>query len=253
MFQIDRVMIGQDLKGKKILITGATSGIGEGLAHSLSQFGCELYLTGRNEKKLAELEDLFENVTCIKADICETGDIEKLVNSIDELDGVVNSAGIVRPFPIKFINQKQIDKLFDINYNGPVSLISLLFKQKKINKGASLVFMSSISSRFPHKGGALYSGSKAAINSYSKTLALEYADKKIRSNVILAAMVKTPLFDEAEQAVSKEMMDKHGELYPLGFGEVEDISKACVFLLSNASKWITGTELVMDGGLTAGQ
>jgi NAD(P)-dependent dehydrogenase (short-subunit alcohol dehydrogenase family) len=246
-------MIGQDLARKKILITGATSGIGEGLANILSNLGCELYITGRDEGKLAALKDRLENVTCIKADFCKTGDIENLANSIDELDGIVNSAGIVRPFPIKFINQKQINKLFDINYTGPVNLVSLLFKQKKINKGASLVFMSSISSKFPHKGGALYSGSKAAINSYSKTIALEYADKKIRSNVILAAMVKTPLFDEAERAVSKELMDKHGEQYPLGFGEVEDISNACVFLLSNASKWITGTELVMDGGLTAGQ
>ena len=112
--------------------------------------------------------------------------------------------------------------------------------------------MSSISSHFAHKGGALYSGSKAAVNAYSKTIALEYASQKIRSNVISAAMVKTPIFDEAEKAVSKEMMDKHGEHYPLGFGEPEDVANAILFLLSNAAKWITGTELVMDGGLTAG-
>ena len=113
--------------------------------------------------------------------------------------------------------------------------------------------MSSISSQFPHKGGALYSGAKAAINTYSKTIALEYAIKNIRSNVINAAMVKTPIFDEAEKAITKKMMDKHGERYPLGFGSPEDIANAIIFLLSDGSKWITGTEIKMDGGLTAGQ
>jgi len=113
--------------------------------------------------------------------------------------------------------------------------------------------MSSISSQFPHKGGALYSGTKAALNTYSKTIALEYATQKIRSNVISAAMVRTPLFDDAEKAVTKEMMDKHGEAYPLGFGNPEDVANATLFLLSGASRWITGTAIVMDGGLTAGQ
>ena len=189
----------------------------------------------------------------VVADLREESQIESLVSQIDSLDGVVLSSGVVRPFPIKFIGEKQIDSLFGINYNGPVVLTSKLFRAKKINDGASIVFMSSISSKFPHKGGALYSGTKAALNAYSKTIALEYSNKNIRSNVISAAMVKTPLFDEAEKAITKEMMDKHGEAYPLGFGEPLDIANAMVFLLSGASRWITGTEIVMDGGLTAGQ
>lgn len=240
---------------KTILITGASSGIGAEAAILLANNGATIILSGRNEERLkAILEKLpAGNHKIITAELTDSSDIDSLVQSIKTLDGIVHSAGIVKPFPVKFINTKQIKQLFGINYEGPVLLTSRLFKAKKISNGASIVFMSSISSKFPHKGGALYSGSKAALNAFSKTIALEYAPQKIRSNVISAAMVKTPLFDEAEKAITKEMMDKHGEHYPLGFGEPEDIANAMLFLLSDASKWITGTELIMDGGLTAGQ
>lgn len=243
------------LNNKVILVTGASSGIGAQTAITAAEMGATVILSARNKERLEEtLEKLpAGNHKIIAADLSEETQIETLVSEIDSLDGLVLSSGIVRPFPIKFIGEKQINSLFGINYNGPVVLTSKLFRAKKINDGASIVFMSSISSKFPHKGGALYSGAKAALNAYSKTIVLEYSNKKIRSNVISAAMVKTPLFDEAEKAITKEMMDKHGEAYPLGFGEPIDIANAMVFLLSDASRWITGTEIVMDGGLTAGQ
>ncbi|TQD37710.1 SDR family NAD(P)-dependent oxidoreductase [Haloflavibacter putidus] len=242
------------LENKTILISGASSGIGAQTAITLSQAGAKLILTARNTERL---ENVFNQLDgdkhqFITADLTQAEDFEKLLNKVPALDGIVHSAGMVRPFPVKFIGEKQIDQMFGVNYKATILLTSRLFKAKKINKQASLVFMSSISSHFAHKGGALYSGSKAAVNAYSKTIALEYAPQKIRSNVISAAMVKTPIFDEAEKAVSKEMMDKHGEHYPLGFGKPEDVANAILFLLSNAAKWITGTELVMDGGLTAG-
>jgi NAD(P)-dependent dehydrogenase (short-subunit alcohol dehydrogenase family) len=243
------------LKNKKILITGASSGIGAEAALTCAKMGATVILTARNRERLKKTYNLLPegNHSIIGADLTINEEIEELVYQITQIDGIVHSSGIVRPFPVKFIGTKQIDEMFNINYKGPVLLTSKLFRAKKIKKGASLVFMSSISSKFPHKGGALYSGTKAALNTYSKTIALEYASQKIRSNVISAAMVKTPLFEEAEKAITKEMMDKHGEQYPLGFGEPKDIANAIVYLLSNASKWITGTELVMDGGLTAGQ
>ncbi len=243
------------LENKTILVTGASSGIGEQVAISIAELGAKVILSARNierlEGVLAKLKGSEHEI--IPADLTNEEEVIDLVNKVEELDGFVQSSGIVRPFPVKFIGQKQINEMFGVNYQAPVLLVSKLFKSKKIKPKASLIFMSSISSHFPHKGGALYSGSKAAINSYSKTIALEYAPQQIRSNVISAAMVRTPLFDEAEKAVTKEMMDKHGEHYPLGFGEPEDVANAIIFLLSDASKWITGTELVMDGGLTAGQ
>jgi NAD(P)-dependent dehydrogenase (short-subunit alcohol dehydrogenase family) len=242
------------LENKTILVTGASSGIGAQTAISVSEQGATVILSARNESKLEEtLSKLSgENHKIIIADLTKTADIEELVNKVENIDGIVHSSGIVRPFPIKFIDEKHIQEMFEINYNAPVLLMSKLFKTKKINKEASIVFMSSISSHFSHKGGALYSSAKAAINSYSKTIALEFSRQKIRSNVISAAMVKTNIFNEAEGVISKELMDEHGKDYPLGFGEPEDVANAIIFLLSDAAKWITGTEIVMDGGLTAG-
>lgn len=243
------------LKNKTILVTGASSGIGAETSIKVAEMGANLILSARNKKRLKKTFAKLPkgNHQIIPADLTNSEDIQVLIKNIKGIDGIVHSSGIVRPFPIKFIGTKQINEMFDINYQGPVLLTSQLFRAKKINNGASLVFMSSISSQFPHKGGALYSGAKAAINTYSKTIALEYAIKNIRSNVINAAMVKTPIFDEAEKAITKKMMDKHGERYPLGFGSPEDIANAIIFLLSDGSKWITGTEIKMDGGLTAGQ
>ncbi len=242
------------LSGKNILITGASSGIGAQTAISCSNQGATLILTARNESKLEKtLSQLTgDNHKIVVADLTVKEDVVTLTEQVGELDGVVHSSGIVRPFPVKFIEEQHIQEMFSINYNAPVQLMTKLFRTKKINKEASIVFMSSISSNFSHKGGALYSGSKAAINSYSKTIALEFAQQRIRSNVISAAMVKTAIFDEAEGVIYKEMMDEHGKDYPLGFGEPEDVANAIVFLLSDASKWITGTEIIMDGGLTAG-
>lgn len=242
------------LKNKTILVTGASSGIGAKTAIECSKMGAKVLLSARNKSKLEEVLNQLKGQghKIILADLTSKEEVNDLVNSIEVLDGVVLSSGIVRPFPIKFIDEKHIDEMFDINYNAPILLLSKLFKAKKINRSASIVFMSSISSHYGHKGGALYSSSKAAINSFSKTLALEFSQQKIRSNVICAAMVKTAIFEEAEGVISKEMMDKHGEDYPLGFGEPIDVANAIIFLLSDASKWITGTEIVMDGGLTAG-
>jgi len=242
------------LANKTILVTGASSGIGAQTAISASQLGATVILSARNKTKLEETLSKLKgkNHQIITADLTNTEEVQQLVGKLMSIDGVVHSSGIVRPFPIKFIDEKHIKEMFEINYNAPVLLMSKLFKAKKINKSGSVVFMSSISSHFSHKGGALYSSSKAAINSYSKTIALEFSQQKIRSNVISAAMVKTAIFSEAEGVISKEMMDEHGKNYPLGFGEPEDVANAILFLLSDASKWITGTEIIMDGGLTAG-
>jgi NAD(P)-dependent dehydrogenase (short-subunit alcohol dehydrogenase family) len=244
-----------DLTNKTILITGASSGIGAQTAISTAKMGASIVLTGRNKDKLEEVYSKLEgeNHQIIIADLRKRDEVLVLVDEVPFLDGVVHSSGIVKPFPIKFIDDKHLKEMFEINYNAPVLLMSKLFKAQKIKKAASIVFMSSISSHFSHKGGALYSSTKAALNSYSKTTALEFSHRKIRSNVISAAMVKTPLFDEAQKAASKENMDKHGADYPLGFGDPIDVANAIVYLLSDASKWVTGTEIVLDGGLTAGK
>jgi NAD(P)-dependent dehydrogenase (short-subunit alcohol dehydrogenase family) len=242
------------LKERKIFITGASSGIGRHSAIAVSKLGAEVIISGRNQTRLQETFDQLQGKghKMLTGDLTKENEINELVSELPALNGIVHCAGIVHPLPIKYITGKYLDEMYSINYNAPVLLTSKLLKEKKISKGASIVFMSSISSRFGHIGGALYCGSKSGIDLFTKVLAIECAAQKIRANSINAAMVRTELFDQTELIASKETMDKHEKQYPLGFGEPADISNAIVFLLSDASKWITGTNMIVDGGLSAG-
>lgn len=240
------------LKGKQILVTGASSGIGAQTAISISKMGGQLILTGRNEKNLrSTFQSLSgEGHELIVADLCT--EVEKLVRVCDPIDGLVNCAGFTKYLPIKFIDKKSIQEVFDINYAAPVDLINRLFKGKKIRENASIVLISSLASKFPFKAGTLYSGAKAGMDVFCKTIALEFAPKKIRANTINAGMVRTPLLKGAEDTIGSEGMLQNEKSYPLGFGETTDIANMCIFLLSDASRWVTGTNIIMDGGLTAG-
>lgn len=245
------------LAGKTILITGASNGIGQATAVLAAQFGAKLILTGRNEERLAKVMQSLEGQdlghTMHLGDLTNEEDLEGLIDKIDVsdgLDGVVHSAGIVKPLPIQFLKRKKIEEVAGINFYVPVEINRLLFKQKKINNEASIVFISSISSHHPFKGGAVYTSFKAALETYSKSIALEMAHKNIRSNCIKAGMVETNIMDVTADAASKESLEAHKKQYPLGFGKSVDVANAVVFLLSNASRWITGTNIVLDGGLT---
>lgn len=243
------------VKDKTVLVTGASSGIGRQIAVTVARAGGRIVITGRDEQRLIETHDLLcgeDRHQRITADLTVETDIDNLVETIDGLDGLVHCAGIIRPLPVKFISQKEIDVMRFVNIDAPMILTAKLFRQRKIRNGASIVFISSISSRFPYKGGALYCSAKAGIDAFSKVIAVEYAGRKIRSNCINAALVKTPLLAEARKNRTRAMMAAHEEQYPLGLGEPIDIANAVLFLLSNASRWITGTSIVMDGGLTAG-
>ncbi|MEO5645637.1 MAG: SDR family oxidoreductase [Bacteroidia bacterium] len=242
------------LDRKTILVTGASSGIGRQIAISAAQMGATLVLTGRNEQELNKtLSELTgENHTIIPADLLLQGDREKLANEIPLVDGIVNCAGIVTPFPAKFLDQEKLDQTLNINYEAPVLMMAAILKKKKINRDASLVFLSSISGQHPHKGGAAYAGSKAAIESFVKVLALELYPQGIRANYISPAMVKTPMYDKAAEQMSTEEMDKHVSKYPLGAGLPEDVANAAIYLLSPASRWVTGINLILDGGYLLG-
>lgn len=160
---------------------------------------------------------------------------------------------IVKPVPIKFINEQQIDEVFSINFKSVVLLNAQLLQQKKINNNASIVLISTISTLHPYFGGGIYIASKAALEGYGKTLALELAVKKIRVNILQPAMVNTAIYQSTiAAAYSQEEMKKYANQYPLGIGEPEDIASAVCYLLSQKSKWITGTCIPMDGGLTLG-
>lgn len=242
------------LNNKTILITGASSGIGKQAAIKISEMGANVIITGRDKTRLNETSQLLKgkNKLQFSADLLIQDELKILVEQLPPLDGVFHCAGIVKPFPIKFISSEVLDEVFKINFNAQVLLMAQLTRLKKINKNASIVFSSSIASAHPYKGGALYSSSKAAIETYSKVIGLEFSNLGIRSNCIASAMVKTPMFDAAEHQGTKERMDEHIKKYPLGVGLPSDVANAAIFLLSDASRWMTGQTITLDGGFLLG-
>jgi NAD(P)-dependent dehydrogenase (short-subunit alcohol dehydrogenase family) len=240
------------LVGKKILITGASSGIGRAVAIECSKMGACVYITGRNIEKLKntylELEGM--DNTFIEADLTNTSELNKLISELPILDGVVHSAGVSYPTPFLFLNEEKINLTFTINFNAPVLLNLSLIKQKKINKKASIVFISSISGVYiSSPGGAVYSASKAAINGMMKGMAIDLSGKGIRVNSINPGMVETDIL--LESGITDDQLIEEKKKYPLKrFAQPCEIAYAAVYLLSDASLWVTGSNLKVDGGYT---
>jgi len=245
----------ESLKHKTILVTGASSGIGKTTAILLSQYCDNIIITARREKELNDTLLMMKkgNHQVIVADLKQTSEIEHLAKTIPSIDGWAHCTGKVLPVPVKFIQQKHYEDIFQTNYLSAVYLLSHLLKYNKLNTNSSIVFISSISTLHSYFGGALYTSSKAALESYARTVALELAPKKIRVNVLQPALVRTNIYeDTVNAAMNEEEIKKYEKLYPLGIGEPQDVANMIVFLLSNASKWMTGTFIKMDGGLTLG-
>jgi len=241
------------LKDKIILVTGASSGIGREISIQCSNYGAKLVITGRN---IHELNRTFsslngDNHIQIAGDITSHDFINNLVAGSPQLDGIVHSAGIIEYIPIKFNTVEKINSILGVNYTMPVYLSELLLKKRKVNNNASIVFLSSISGLI---GGGLaigsYAGSKAALIGTSKIMALELAKLGIRVNCLAPGMVKTEMTETARKNLSEEALKKDEAKYPLGYGMPSDVASSAIFLLSNASRWITGTAIVLDGGLS---
>jgi NAD(P)-dependent dehydrogenase (short-subunit alcohol dehydrogenase family) len=240
------------LKDKHILVTGASSGIGRQIAITASQLGACVTIIGRNVENLQETISFLQGDghKMFSIDISINEDIEKLISLCSSFDGVVFNAGVVEYLPVKFLNSSKIDSVFSVNFNSNVILSQQLIKNKLINKKGSLVFISSISSKLGVQGTAMYSASKAALSSFSKVLASELASQGIRSNSVCPGIVKTAMTETAAHVVSVEEMKKAAIDYPLGYGEVSDVAGLVMYLLSDVSKWMTGSELIIDGGFT---
>ncbi|MBC5841484.1 SDR family oxidoreductase [Flavobacterium sp. F-380] len=240
------------LLNKTILITGASSGIGKATAIACSKMGAKIIITGRNAQRLQETFDELENGAhaIIVADLLSKSDLELLINSIDKLDGIVHSAGIARHMLFNFLKEEQFDEMMEINFKIPTILTQQLLKQKKINNKSSIVFLTSISGIiFSYIGGSIYSASKGALNGLIKGLALEYASKNIRFNGVMPAMVETHLIDESD--ITDEQLKMDRQKYPLKrYGRPEEVAYAVIYLLSDASAWTTGTNILLDGGRT---
>jgi NAD(P)-dependent dehydrogenase (short-subunit alcohol dehydrogenase family) len=238
------------LQGKTILITGASSGIGKQSAIDLSKAGALLVITGRNEERLRETFEALQGNGHIQfaADLLDFDSFAALADKLPLLNGIVHSAGVTGHLPAKFIGANDISEVMRVNYMAPVLLTAALLKKKKVAANASIVFLSSITTKYPYYGGALYGSSKAAIEAYSRVLSIELAVKGIRSNCVSPSFVRTPMVDDAGKTISNEVLEKFEKMMPLGFGEPSDVSNAILYLLSDASKWVTGSNMVLGGG-----
>lgn len=237
-----------NLENKTILITGATGGIGKEIVSTCLFLGAKVFAVGRNVNKLDDLAHNKKLIT-IKCDLTDSEEVDVLFSKIESLDGIVHCAGRIYPYPIKFIKEKQFKEVYSINTENIFTLTARLFNQKLISKNASFVFMSSISVQHPYMGGSLYVSSKAAIEAFSKSVALEFAHEGIRSNCIAPALVQTDIYERTKNAYTEEQWENIERQYPLGIGKPKDVANLTVFLLSNLSSWITGTTIPMDGGL----
>lgn len=240
------------LKGKTILITGASSGIGRATAVECSKFGAICIITARNKERLNETLSQMEGEghQIIVADMAKEDDINALVASLPKLDGLVNNAGYQEFAPVSFIKKENLESLLAINTIAPITLTQKILKAKKLNKSSSVVFTSSLAGIGAiTPGNAMYAASKGAISAYIHVAAIELAVKNIRVNAVCPAMVNTSIIEDS--AISTEELKADLANYPLGrYGEPKEIAYAIIYLLSDASAWVTGTNMIIDGGVS---
>jgi NAD(P)-dependent dehydrogenase (short-subunit alcohol dehydrogenase family) len=248
-----------NLKNKNIIITGASSGIGRQCAITFSQLGANVILIARNQGRLEDTYNKLEkgNHLIISQDITKYEKLEEVVNTavnkLGRISGFVHSAGTEMTLPLRSMQPSYYEEIFSVNVIAGFELAKIISKKKYINKEkASFVFISSVMGILGQPGIIAYCASKGALISGVKSIALELASKKIRVNCISPGQIKsTRMTESIFNKLSKEEKTKRIEMYPLGLGEPEDIANACAFLLSDASRWITGTNLILDGGYSA--
>jgi NAD(P)-dependent dehydrogenase (short-subunit alcohol dehydrogenase family) len=239
------------LTNKKVLITGASSGIGRATAIVCSQMGAQVYITGRNAAALLQTAEAMKpgNHQSILADLTDDVAIENLISQLPMLDAVVQNAGVNRRMLTQYMKPDALNEVIVTNLIAPMKLTKGLLKQKKLQVGASVVFLSSIAAFHSSIGDGVYSATKGGIASFAKVLAMELAPKQIRVNTIQPGMVRTGL--SSHGPLTDEEYAKDEKRYPLGrYGTAEEIAYAVVYLISDASKWVTGTDLKIDGGIS---
>ena len=238
------------LEGKTILVTGAAGGIGRATSVECAKLGAKLLLTDINEAGLQETLSMLDGTghLLMVADLTSQDALDNLVAELPMLDGFVSNAGVTKPTPVKFISKDDLERIMSINTFAPICLTQRLLKKKKFNAGASLVFTVSVGGVFTTApGNAMYGASKGALQVFVRNVALEGAPR-IRCNSVNPGMVNTNL---AGRSYSDEDREKDMQTYPMKrYGEPRDVALAIIYLLSDASSWVTGHSLIIDGGKT---
>lgn len=247
------------LKDKKIIITGASSGLGRACAILFSQLGAIIVLMGRDENRLIETRKNMlnpENHLIISLDLTKLeaieADIKEASSKLGTFDGLVHCAGISTTLPLRLINEDKLNTFFQTNVYSAIQICKILSKPKYINeKGGSFVLISSVMGHVGEVGKTIYSLTKGALLAGAKSMALELAPKKIRVNCVSPGVIITPMTSAQPYNESEESLNLIKSYHPLGLGEPNDVANACAYLISDASKWVTGTNLMVDGGYTA--
>ena len=237
------------LEGKTILITGAASGIGKETAIESSKMGAKIVAVDLNADGLNALVPQLDGEGHLTFDgnLCNDEFLKLLAENAPVLNGVFLCAGVSDTTLVKFLTEEKIDRVFNINVKAPVMMLKYLLKKKKVADGGSLVWMSSYGAEKVEPGLGIYAASKSAVNGFMRAYAKELIGKRIRSNSIMPMMIKTELISTLT-TISKEDWKKQEAMYPLGFGAPQDVARVAMFLFSDASRWITGTQFKMGGG-----
>lgn len=245
------------LEGKIIIVTGASSGIGQQCAIDCSKMGAKVVLIARNEERLRETLGLMHGSGHFyyTFDLQNINGIKDLVLSIvdkaGKIDGFVHAAGVEKTLPVKLLIPEEYENIFRVNTLSAFEFVHHFSNKKYFNDKGHIVFISSITSVIGRGGVAAYAASKGAMVSAVRTMALELAQKEICINCISPGTILTPLMKNYLSTLSEEEQKKRIAGFPLGVGNPEDISNMCIYLLSNASRWVTGQNFIIDGGYTA--
>ena len=247
-----------NLNNKNIIVTGASSGIGRQCAITFSQLGANVILIARNEDRINEIFRRLEKGkhAFIVQDITQYDKLEGIVGGtvekIGKITGFVHSAGIETILPLKGMQPSYYEKMFAINVIAGFEIARVISMKKYLNKeGASFVFISSVMGILGQPGRVGYCSSKGALIPGVKAMALELAKKNIRVNCVLPGVVETEMSNEMFQRLSEKSKKEIIDMHPLGLGIPEDIANTSAFLLSDAARWITGSNLIVDGGYSA--
>jgi NAD(P)-dependent dehydrogenase (short-subunit alcohol dehydrogenase family) len=233
------------LEGKAILVTGASSGLGREIAIACAQRGARLIITGRDAVRLQQTSDQLagEGHVQITADLTSADDRERLAQAAQNIDGLVLCVGRQMLSPIRQLKEELMTAMFRIHFLGPVMLVQRLLQANSVAQQGSIVFMLSTAAHIGTRGVGPYSAMKSGLLGIIRCLAIEQAKRRIRVNGISPSAIPTSIWGE-EQALLDEQRARH----PLGLGTPQDVANGAVYLLSDASRWVTGTTLVMDGG-----
>ncbi|HCM35205.1 SDR family oxidoreductase [Chryseobacterium sp.] len=246
------------LKDKNILITGASSGIGRSCSVECSKSGASLILIARNEEELQKTVSMLApeaKAETIIADIAQCENLEELiaekVSEIGKISGFIHCAGVEKTLPLKKHTPQLYHDIFAVNVIAGFEIAKILSLKKYKTETSSFVFISSVAGMVGEIGKAAYSSSKGAVISGARSMAMELSRSNVRVNSISPAMVNTPILEKMFENIGEEAAEEILKKHPLGIGKPEDVANACIFLLSDAARWITGSNLVVDGGYSA--